>query len=545
MKKFKIITLLFVGIILWTGCDLSEELISDLSGEEHYSTPEGIEDLSLVMYEPLWKYYGRESGTIITAPGTDIFEYGGGTRRFMNDYTFTPNPSGRGFVHIWNHFYRGINLANSLISRVDDADITDAQRTRWVAEARFLRAHYYHILVQQFGPVHLTLEETEGVETEANRAPEDEIWAAVIEDLEFAMANLPEIQTEFGRATSGAAKHNLARVHLIIENWQEAADLATEIINSGTYNLLDSYAEVFDPYIERTGGYPGPKHEETIWGIEKTNTTWQRQFGDASDWIFTDAKEYMIRLDAMPGVALPYPKYGNKPSARYRATPFFLEEVFGNDPNMDLNIWNDSRYFSSFIEVWYYDDQSSLPSGFAVGDTAFYNPSAAHYQELTDEEVAAKPYTFMRIKDRTSTWFAGPVHKLRHREEEFGRTLQIFRLAETYLIAAEALMMLGNLDEAADYFNTVRKRAEVPGETIPLITSGGLNIDEILDERARELHAEYLRWYDLKRTGTLLERVRAHNAAAAPNIQEYHYLRPIPQNQIDRTSNEYEQNPGY
>ncbi|MFO7822943.1 MAG: RagB/SusD family nutrient uptake outer membrane protein, partial [Cyclobacterium sp.] len=69
----------------------------------------------------------------------------------------------------------------------------------------------------------------------------------------------------------------------------------------------------------------------------------------------------------------------------------------------------------------------------------------------------------------------------------------------------------------------------------------------ILEERARELIGEKHRWYDLKRTGTLLERVRQHNLDAAPNIQDMHLVRPIPQTQIDRVGNpgEFSQNPGY
>jgi hypothetical protein len=77
------------------------------------------------------------------------------------------------------------------------------------------------------------------------------------------------------------------------------------------------------------------------------------------------------------------------------------------------------------------------------------------------------------------------------------------------------------------------------------ITTSDLSIDFILDERARELCGECKRWYDLKRTGKLLERTMAHNPKAALNMKPHHLLRPIPQSQIDRCSNVYPQNPGW
>lgn len=77
------------------------------------------------------------------------------------------------------------------------------------------------------------------------------------------------------------------------------------------------------------------------------------------------------------------------------------------------------------------------------------------------------------------------------------------------------------------------------------ITAAEVNIDFILDERARELVGEGHRWFDLVRTNKLIDRVKAHNLDAMNNIQSYHVLRPIPLDQIDRTEGGYSQNPGY
>ncbi len=117
-----------------------------------------------------------------------------------------------------------------------------------------------------------------------------------------------------------------------------------------------------------------------------------------------------------------------------------------------------------------------------------------------------------------------------------------------YLIAAEAAWRQDKAEEAAGYLNVLRQRAAVPGrENDMKVVATDIDIDFILDERARELVGEKFRWYDLKRTGKLLERVRKYNLDAAPNIREFHVVRPIPQTQIDRVSNpgDFRQNEGY
>jgi hypothetical protein len=81
-----------------------------------------------------------------------------------------------------------------------------------------------------------------------------------------------------------------------------------------------------------------------------------------------------------------------------------------------------------------------------------------------------------------------------------------------------------------------------------LITASQLNVDFVMDEREREMLGEQSRWFDLARWGNIIERVKAHNPQAAPNIKAHHVLRPIPQTQIDRVEGGKEafpQNPGY
>ena len=120
------------------------------------------------------------------------------------------------------------------------------------------------------------------------------------------------------------------------------------------------------------------------------------------------------------------------------------------------------------------------------------------------------------------------------------------RLADALLLRAEARFHQNKLQEAADDINVVRTRAATPGrEADMLITAGDVTLDRILLERAWELDAEQIRWFDLARTKKLIEYVELYNPLGAVNIQPHHILRPIPQSQIDRTLGGYPQNDGY
>ena len=118
----------------------------------------------------------------------------------------------------------------------------------------------------------------------------------------------------------------------------------------------------------------------------------------------------------------------------------------------------------------------------------------------------------------------------------------IFRLSEMYLIAAEGYMMSGQAGPAIQKMNDLRTARAIAGMDNSLTATelaqvNAKEIDIILDERARELCGEQQRWFDLKRTGTLIDRVKLYNGAAAPNIQPFHILRPIPQPQMDAVTN--------
>jgi len=164
--------------------------------------------------------------------------------------------------------------------------------------------------------------------------------------------------------------------------------------------------------------------------------------------------------------------------------------------------------------------------------------------------VKLKPYRLYTPRTYADNIFPSlnkfhDAFRLNINEERGSRDYLTFRLAETYLIAAEALLRDGRAVEALPYINAVRRRAAIPGHEAEMELTGPLTLDTILDERAREFAGETMRWFDLVRTHTLVARVRAYNPDGGLNIQPFHVLRPIPSTQLQRTTCCYTQNPGY
>ena len=133
--------------------------------------------------------------------------------KHFNWYDNAMNPSVDILEQQWTNLYQGINQANAVVARADAVPgLAEDIKVRRQAEARFLRAFYYYYLVQTWGDVHLTLEETTGPKYHAPPTSQATIYSeAIIPDLEFAIANLPNTQPDYGRATKPAAQFLLGK----------------------------------------------------------------------------------------------------------------------------------------------------------------------------------------------------------------------------------------------------------------------------------------------------------------------------------------------
>jgi hypothetical protein len=229
-----------------------------------------------------------------------------------------------------------------------------------------------------------------------------------------------------------------------------------------------------------------------------------------------------------------------RPFNRFKLTPYG-NALFDNRA--------DKRYTEGFQRVYYANNRATAPAGVNVGDTAVVITT-----DIVPASVrATKKYAIYDINDINSqtvrTRFLTSIKFLDPKRTSVtavdgSKDFIVFRLAEAYLNLAEAQLMQSRQIEATGTINVLRKKRSMPGYDLS-ITSDKMNMDFILDERGRELYGEMQRWFDLKRTGTLLERVKRYNPDAAAGIKDYHLLRPLPQSEIDRSSNKVEQNAGY
>ncbi len=538
--------------LLITSCDLTEYNPSGLTDESVYTQPEGFESLVNASYSYARWWYGKEEGYAFANQGTDTWLSGGGDENVplstYEDLTSEVDIINGGGVDditgMWKHLYTAVNLVNSGINRVEESGLSEQMQTRREAELHFLRAFFYWHIVDQWGGVHLTTDPTDDVETTANRTSVDQFYQQIFSDLEFAIDNLPTSTDDYGRATKPVAEAFAARMHVARGNNQEAINLADRVITQYDFELLDDYDRLWD--------MDNLQNSEVIWAV---NYTRDLTLNDQQDDVrypeghfrggFNGHLHFLPTYDDFSGVDRSI-EYG-RPFNRYMPSRFLLD-LYDRE--------HSTRYDDTFREVWY-SNQENPPQGIATGDTALYATS----RDLPDGFADDKPYLVFDRDDIYNpdgspvrrdiypalTKFVDPTRPSIQLQIS-SRDAFVIRLAEMYLIQAEAYLNMGSPGQAVGPINEIRRRAARPGHESDMeVTAGDIDREFLLDEWAREFAGEQLRWTVLKRNDALVSRTQAHNPGAAPHIQDFHRLRPIPQSQLDavENDNEFTQNPGY
>ena len=239
-------------------------------------------------------------------------------------------------------------------------------------------------------------------------------------------------------------------------------------------------------------------------------------------------------------------------------TAIYYSQLDGDSPEgKALQAWAKFRYRLHFRTGGGLPGYTSSDPSTAIPTTTAPDKTKSAYANVTAAQIKAVGGTASALLMKNmynSVTYSGEQSFTALKKFEDGNTtttpeisdrdIFVLRLSEMYLIQAECRLATSGSGAALSRLNDLRTVRAISGKDNSI--KGTVDINTILDERALELVGEYQRWFDLKRTGKLIERVKKYNAQASANIDAHHLLRPIPQAQLDAvTGAGFPQNPGY
>ncbi|MEC3908232.1 RagB/SusD family nutrient uptake outer membrane protein [Tamlana sp. 2201CG12-4] len=565
MKKLILITL-FSFVLCSCNDEFLEENPSGIfTAENLYTTSTHFQSALNQLYSDYRGafYIGSEEHCFGYQYGTD-FGLNGQVRsveRFGN-YVSQLDPTAGTASWNWTRHYQMIAHANTILSRLEGSALDESESVLVEAEAKFFRGAAYRALTYLYGGVPLVLEEVSGPKTDFVRNTKAECLAQIIADLEFSAANLPDItEVADGKVSSAAANHLLAEVCISVGDFNKAVTASSEVINNPGLALMKSRfgsrksepGDVYWDLFRRDNQNRGAGNTEGVfviqWEIDvpgggSLSTT--RDGSYKAERVHPPLTRDIKRLDNASSKARfrwPVSDYtGGRGIGWLKPTYHFTHTIWMDDMgNLDLNDIRNSQYnLPRYYE--YNNPNGSYPLG-TIFDIDTNPEVVASITNTGDWPRSMYPYqTKVTTPGNHPEGIINPANGLIYGTG--GGTYTDWydmRLAETYLIRAEAYLGLGQTDQAAQDINVVRDRANA----VP-IDASDVDIDFILDERLRELGIEEKRRLTLVRLGKLHERVVKYNPLNKDDIQPHHELFPIPRGEIEANIGAVlEQNPGY
>lgn len=511
-----IVILTCVALSCLAGCkkELTEKPYSFLSESSVFSSENGLKQAVLGVYESQSNgdWPSRLFTWILSEVGHRYTTFGQTGAHFTDAYQkFNVDPTSGDHAGQWREFYKVISKANIVIANATKAVPDQAVADKYIAEARFLRAYAYFILVRWFGDIPIVDQAINSIsQTDlilGERKPVEEVYNLIISDLEFAEANLVDKwdPANRGRVNKGVAKAMLGKVYLTMagkplsktECFQKAADKLSEVVgaNEAVYDfaLLDNFSDVFSLANERN-----------------------------------------------PELLLSFSHYISSTNSNGSIYPFFL------GPNGMSGESQDCVGYTYELYQLYEDNDTrrdfTLPTRYVDtrnGDSIVFDPQYPGYWNKTKDNS----YSIQRSgigwgKYGREGWPSVPwgyscdqVH---------------MRFSDVLLMLAEALNETNHPEQALVHLNRVRERADA--STLNILSVPDLR-QAIRKERLLELVGEFTTVFDIRRWGTLQEEMNAMSADQVLNRDLSAYdskyeLYPIPQREIDANP-ALTQNPGY
>lgn len=507
--------LLTAALLISTGCGenfLNQVNPNAVTPASFWQTAEDAEKGIFGAYSPfthIW-YYTRFE--IFASDYRDDLVNGFNTSERTAVGRFSGTPEANATRWVWSTMYQCITRANEVLFHVPEIDMDAQLKENILGEARFIRAYNYFRLVNNWLNVPLiTVPITEIEEPNLiTQAPPAEVWAQIEADLQEAQNLLPESWSgdEVGRVTSGGAIGLLGQVYLYQGKYAEAKAEFAKIMD-GRYQLMPNYGDNFTEASENNA--------ESVFEIQLVadgNGAWG---GDAPG----RGKGAAYQPDLAPS------GFTNQNGMRINewALDLFLDE-------QTINGEIDPRAFATLF--WDTDDSTTY-QGEVLKSRTYENKTYVEAFPNGDGNIYANKYL---------DWeFNGHIDAMDGGWHGSGNNLRMLRYADILLMFAEAEFMLnGSTGDALDAVNQVRARADMA----PFTT---LTMQDIEDERIKELSLERSRYFDLLRWDRVKERIvdnpelKSESGGTEAYKPGREYI-AIPQNEIDNNPN-LEQNQGY
>lgn len=548
MKNIKVIVIAILCLIAPVSCDealLDENPPNLVTSTSLFVDYGGFEIALNGLYSLVRKEKEALNGTQtiqqMTQNGTDNMvtnHSSSGFASIAGRWGDVNNPSVQFYADVFTWLYSVVNSANLIIDEAtNDAGVDwstgpgteDENRNMVIAEARALRAWAYRHLTYGWGDVPLNLEPSTGttIRSDWARAPVAQVIDRIIADLRFAQTHLPVEPKQAGTLTKGAVAHYLSEMYLVENNADSALYWANQVINEPAYQLITSrygvkatepgvvFMDMFtDGNINRSQG-----NSEALWVFNYERNTIGGG-GDNNSRRDHHSRYVNIQVDGVSPFSVTDNR-GGRGFGRNSLTKWAIENYTPEDDR--------GSHFAIRKFFVLQEGVDNLPPAYNYGDTVFLDWSV----DISTASSSRVNWPWSRKVD-----WADPVDV--GGSPSFKDFLYL-RLGETYLLRAEAQMLKGQMDAAAESINVLRRRANANE-----ITAADVNIDFILDERSRELITEEHRRYTLLRTGKWLERTGLHNARGGELISDRDRLFPIPQVVIDANlTQDMPNNPGY
>lgn len=522
MKK---IVFILIPLVINMSCSdlLDVESKTAITSSYLFSTPDGLSRAVTGLYVKDRSITTGDATEFIVVNmdySTDLMVFRAGTAASLARLD-NNTPSTGLFADFWARYYQIIGKANEVIAAAEDMNMENEEvRLAW-AEAKMFRGRSYFELYKRFERLYLNTTPTT-VDNFEDRtysaATKEDLFTVIKEDLEdaieFLPSELPKGQTgnpEYGRWTKAVAKHVRAQVAMWEEDWDKVIGECEDIFEDPNYGLLANAIEAFQ------GADLNSK--EVLYAYQ-----FSPNMGGGNSVSEGVVSGHRLSLNVTPN----YKKIsGLENNLEYGG--YGWGRVYPNTYLFSLyDKQKDKRYQQMFRHKYYYNNAELLPPGKTLGEEII--PTTSNYIECLHPSSLKyfDRWTNADNPNRTSSL----------------KDVVLYRLAETYLMAAEAYFHRdgGTSPKAIEYFNKTWTRA---GNDY---FNGPLTLDQLLDEYARECHFEGVRWPLLKRLGLLAERVQLHagdSKAEDPKLNaDYTHARtnfrpdrdvrwPIPQDELD------------